>query len=360
VPWPLPLLAAAEGWSLALLAVAGAWILIAVLVEAAALHAARLARLPAPACFRAPVPEPDHACHLAFLGDLQRGALDVPRALASILAAEYVDLLVSSGDFASHGEGPYYGIALAAFTRAGINTPARIVPGNHDLWPRRNRDDRIGGAAFERAFGDRHWAIRTGPVLLVGLDDGAPYLIDDQLPWLERTLDEHAGTPWICVCHELPFDVQAADRTPIGGMEGFAALLRRRPPCLLVSGHLHDYHDEEIHGIRCIVNAHGGDVHGLALKRADFELLHVTLDGADVHIERKAYARRRDPRAALDQLAVRFWADRRKPWGALLAWPAGLVLGLLGLRAPIVRHPEERRPPARDVLVARRREGRTL
>ncbi len=358
MPWPPPLLAAADPWLVAALALGGLWLLLSLLLEAGALRAERLSRVPAPPCFRAPLPVAGRSIRIAFLGDLQRGALDVPLALAPALAAKRADLLVSSGDFASHGEAPYYGIALAAFTRARLPLPTRIVPGNHDLWPRRNRDDRIGGAAFERAFGRRHWTARTGPILLAGLDNGAPYLVDEQLPWIEGILEQHAQVPWLCVCHELPFDLSSPERKPIPGMEAFAALLRRRPPCLIVSGHLHTYHDETIHGIRCIVNAHGGDVHGLALTRADFELLHVTLDGEDVHVERKAYKRRHDPRAALDQLAVRFWSDRRKPWGRVLALPVALVLRMIGRHVPIVRHPEERRPPPRDALIARRREGR--
>ena len=56
------------------------------------------------------------------------------------------------------------------------------------------------------------------------------------------------------------------------------------------------------------------------------------------------------------QLAVRFWSDRRKWWGALLAWPGRMVLSLFGADVPVERHPVERRHPPKDVLVARRRE----
>ncbi len=358
VPACPPLLAVLDPWWIAILAAAGLWIAISCWVQWGALRAARLGRMAAPACFRAAPGGSPEDVHIAFLGDLQRGVLDVPRTLARVLAETKADLLVSSGDFASHGEGPYYGIALAAFARAGIKTPARVVPGNHDLWPSRNRDDRIGGAEFERVFGARHWALRAGPVLIVGLDDGAPYLVDDQLPWLESTLAEHPGVPWICVCHELPFDLGSPDHAHLPHLDAFAAALRRLKPALVVTGHMHSYHDEVVHGVRCIVNAHGGDVHGLALRREDFELLHVHGRGGELEVERKAYPRQRDGATALDQLAVRFWSGRRKPWGHVLGWPMGALLKLLGRDVPIVRHAVERHVPERDVLVARRREPR--
>ncbi|MDJ0522119.1 MAG: metallophosphoesterase [Planctomycetota bacterium] len=333
------------------------WFSISCLVQWGALRAARLAKRAAPPCFRAEGPGPGERVHVAFLGDLQRGVLDVPRALAPALESGGADLLVSSGDFVSHGEGPYYGVLLGAFARAGIKTPTRVVPGNHDLWPRRCKDDRIGGEAFERAFGPRHWSLRAGPVLIVGLDNGADWLIDDQLPWLERTLDEHAGVPWICVCHRPPYELDAPDTPPVRDMVELAALLERRKPLLVVAGHLHEYRDELVNGVRVIVNAHGGDVHGLALQRDDFELLHVRVGPEGTEVEPRPYRRRKDPHTALDQLAVRFWADRRKWWGALLGLPADLLLRLLGRSVPIVKHPVERRIPAREVLVSRRREA---
>jgi len=332
------------------------WLTVSIAVQWGALHASRLARRSAPACFRAAVPGPGPGVDLAFLGDLQRGVLDVPLALAEALPREGVDLLISSGDFVSHGEGPYYGVLLAAFERAGLTTPVRVVPGNHDLWPRRSKDDRIGGAEFARAFGPRHWALRTGPVLVVGVDNGANWLVDEQLPWLEQTLDAHADTPWICVCHRPPFRLDEPGAPTDGDLAGFVALLRRRPPLLVVAGHMHTYHDATVDGVRVIVNAHGGDVHGLALRRADFELLHVRVDHAGIVAEPRRYRRKRDWRTARDQLAVRFWADRRKRWGALLGWPAGLVLRLLGRSVPVTRVPEERRVPEQAVLDARRKQ----
>ena len=365
---PLTLLLPAPGAALdggaALLWVRGACSALSNLTLGGAARAAALGRRTAPACFdptaHAPLAGP--AVHLAFLGDLQRGVMDVARPLAAHARSADVDLLVSSGDFVSHGEAPYYGLLLEAFERAGLDTPMRVVPGNHDLWPRRSKDDDIGGALFEARFGPRHWAECAGPVLLVGLDTGGDWLIEAQLPWLEQTLAGAPAVPWICVSHRAPYFFDAPAPTPRADLAALLPVLSARPPLLFVSGHEHTYRDESVDGVRYIVNAHGGDVHGLALQRADFELLHVRVsaDGA-FEVEPRPYKRRRAWPVARDQFAVRLWADRRKPLGAFLGLPAALLLKALRRYVPVVHHPVERRIPSRDVLVERRRAfaGRT-
>lgn len=336
----------------------GLWLLVSAAMAWGARRAAALAALPGPAIFRAaPRAGPDAAtARLAFLGDVQRGIADIVAPLGAALEAQAVDLVVSSGDLVSHGEAPYYGVVVAALDTPAMTTPMRAVPGNHDLWPRRSKDDRIGGALFEARFGSRHWCERVGPVLVVGLDNGADWLADEQLPWLEAALAEHPGVPWILVCHRPLYTFGGPAREVVHDMGGLVDALAARPPALVVSGHLHAFHDEIVDGVRHVINAHGGDVHGLAIRREDFQVLYVeaTATGLETRLER--YGRRRSIRTYLDQLAVRFWSDRRKPWGAVLAWPGRLLLRLLGADVPVVKHPVERRVPPREVLVARRKE----
>ncbi len=333
-----------------------AWLLISAAMAWGARRAAALARRPAPTAFAA-TPRADEArARIAFLGDVQRGIADIVAPLEAGLATEQADLLVSSGDLVSHGEAPYYGIVCAAFDRPDWTVPIRVVPGNHDLWPRRSKDDRIGGALFEARFGARHWAERVGPVLVVGLDNGADWLADAQLPWLDETLAAHPGVPWILVCHRPLYAFDAPSRAIPHDLGGLVEALRPRPPALVVSGHLHAYHDEIVDGVRHVVNAHGGDVHGLAIRREDFQVLYVdaTADGIETRLA--SYPRRRRAAVYRDQLAVRFWSDRRKAWGAVLAAPGRLVLKLFGADVPVVRWPVERRVPPREVLDARRAE----
>lgn len=344
------------GWTWGLLAVLAAWLVVSAALQWAAARAQALGARAAPACFRAaPRASPDaQRVRLAFLGDLQRGVVDATRPLATALRTDPVDLLVSSGDFVSHGEAPYYGVLLDAFDRAGVDTPARVVPGNHDLFPRRSKDDTLGGRCFEQHFGPRHWAVRAGPLLLVGIDTGADWLLDDQLPWLDEVLTEHAGTPWICVTHRPPWNFDDPRRAAYEDLTDLAPLFMRHRPLLVVSGHLHEYRDETIDGVRYVVNAHGGDVHGLALRRSTFELLYVTYEQGALTVEPKPLERALSVRTAWHQLLVRLWAERRKPVGAILAWPADRLLRLVGRSVPAPRYPEERRHPDRETLRARR------
>jgi 3',5'-cyclic AMP phosphodiesterase CpdA len=354
----LCLAVALPGWAVGSLATLALWLLASALVEAAAARAQRLATRAAPPCFGRTVDLPPGSteARLAFLGDLQRGVVDTVGPVAEALSAARADLLVSSGDFVSHGEAPYYGVLLAAFERARVPVPVRVVPGNHDLLPRRSKDDRIGGELFERHFGRRRWAERVGPVLLVGLDVGADWLLDGQMAWMREVLEAHAGLPWILVCHRPPFHFDLPGAPPFADLTQLPAALQARPPLLVVSGHLHDYRDETVRGVRYVVNAHGGDVHGLGLRRGDFELLHVTVRaGGGLEVEPRRYRRRLSWRAAFDQACVRLWAERRRPLGAVLSAPVHLVLRVLGRHVPIVRHPVERRYPERAVLEARRR-----
>jgi Calcineurin-like phosphoesterase len=323
-----------------LLGAAGAWLLLALAVEALAWRAHALARRAAPAAFARPPVREAPGASLAFLGDLQRGVADVARPLVAALRRRPADLLVSSGDLAAHGEAPYYGVLFEAFRRAGLETPARVVPGNHDLHPRGVRDTRAGYALFEGRLGPPGWTVRVGSVLVVGLDDAVGPVRPADLEAARAAVEAHAGGPWIAVCHRPPRRVERPDAGIDAGLEDLVALLERHPPRLVVCGHQHAWADREVAGVRYLVNAHGGDVHGLALRRGPAELLRVEVDAdGAATFERETIHRRPSPRTYLDQLAVRAWCERRRRPGSLLALPAALLLAALHLRAPRTGHP---------------------
>jgi hypothetical protein len=315
----------------------GGWFVLALLVELGAWHALRLGHRRAPPAFRAaPAVGPDaDTVALAFLGDVQRGIADVARPLAAALDDHPAALLVSSGDLVAHGEAPYYGVLLDAFEAAGIETPTRVVPGNHDLQPRGVRDTTRGYALFETHFGPPYWAVDAGPLRVVGVDDVLG--VDDvQVAWIREARDGRPGAPWIAVCHRPPREVDE-EEAPVGwGLEELVRVLEERPPLLVVCGHKHAYTDRVVNGVRYVVNAHGGDVHGLALDRDPSELLRVEVraDGTSSH-EVVRLARRPWLRVYANQLAVRCWWSRRRRGGALLSLPAALPLSALGLRAPL-------------------------
>ena len=342
--------------------VAGAaalWLLVSVAMQAAAGRAARLAAREAPPCFRAPpeTPAPGEPLRLAFLGDLQKGVTDVVGPLGEALAREHAHLLVCSGDFVSHGEGPYYGIVLDAFETAGVQTPVRVVPGNHDLYPRRSKDDRIGGPVFERHFGPRHWVLDLGRIRLVGVDTGADWTMDRQLPELAQALEAAGGGPWIAVTHRPPFQFDEESHPPYADLGPLAAFFETHGPALVMAGHLHKFQDLVVNGVRYIVNAHGGDVQGDTLRRRNFELVFAdVLEDGSFETRIEQYERRTSLRAMRHKLYVRMWADRRKRLGRILAAPAGLLWRLLGWYVPVVRHPVQRRFPTREEVEQRRAE----
>ncbi len=320
-----------------LLLVALLWLGGGLVVEAGAWWAVRVGRVAAPPCFSAEPagPGPSGLVRIAFLGDVQRGVADVVRPLAAALAARPADLLVSSGDFVAHGEAPYYGTLLDAFAHAGIETPIRVVPGNHDLFPRRVRDPAAGYELFSARFGPPSWVVRLGVLAVVGIDDAVPRAYEAWSVWLEETLAATPG-PWIAVCHRPPRRVDLPDAPPDTDLAGLVATLERRPPLLVVCGHLHEAYDREVNGVRYVVNAHGGDVHGLALTRGPFELHRVEVGpdgGFRLDVER--HPRRPWLRVYVRQLAVRCWWSRRRGGGRLLTLPAGILLSAIGLRAPL-------------------------
>jgi predicted phosphodiesterase len=322
-----------------------AWLLVGLVLEIGARRAERLGRRRPPPAFSAPprTGADGASARIAFLGDLQRGVANVARPLARRLAQRPVDLLVSSGDLVAHGEAPYYGTLLSAWERHRIDTPTRAVPGNHDLFPRGVRDASLGGALFESRIGPRHWALRVGPVLVVGLDDATRAVTGPQMSWLLSTLREHAGVPWIAVCHRPPRNVQEPDARPETDLLGLVALFEERAPLLVVCGHLHERVEREVNGVRYVVNALGGDVHGTGLLRGPAELLEVAVGpGAPASCLHGFVPLRRAAslRVLLDQFCVRLWRERRTRAGRLVAAPATLLFALLGSRLPS-------RPPGR-------------
>jgi hypothetical protein len=313
------------------LAVLVAWVILSAAIEAAAWRAERLGRRAAPACFRAP-PVTGAPARIAFVGDMQRGVAGVARPLAQALRERTPSLLVSSGDLVAHGEAPYYGIVLDAFDRAGVETPVRAVPGNHDLYPRGVRDAGLGGGLFERRLGPRRWAERVGPVLVVGIDDAVAPWPKDAHAWLASTLDAHPEVPWIAVCHRPPRNVDEADARAEPDLAELVRLLESRPPLLVVCGHKHESIEREVAGVLYVVNARGGDLPG------PLELLHVEVDASGAaRREVTRHARRLSLRVLFHQACVRLWSLRRRPSGLLLSAPAALLLSLLRLRAPVRR-----------------------
>jgi hypothetical protein len=301
-------------------------------------RAARLAARPRARAFRNADP-PELAgpgASVAFLGDVQRGIRDVTLALAEALPRGRAALLVSSGDLSSHGDDPYLGLVFAAFDRAGISVPTLVVPGNHDLQPSGVRDSEPGRRRFDERVGPRRFTCLVAGLRLVGVDDATGPFPKESLAWLVSVLDADPGRPWLLVAHRAPRRLDLEGTPPDRDLCDLVALLERRPPVAVVSGHLHDDAEATVGGVRYLVNARGGDFPKRAWRApADFTLLWCDVGpGGSVAFRRERVARRRDGATTLDQLAVRLWAEgRRRPLRAVAA-PLRALARLLPGRRP--------------------------
>jgi hypothetical protein len=278
---------------------------------------------------------PGPAARIAFLGDVQRGIRDVALPLVETLEREGVDLLVSSGDLASHGEEPYYGVVARALDEAGLDVPMLVVPGNHDLQPGGVRDVGPGRRLFESAVGPRRWSTRVGPLLLAGFDDAVGTVEPDDLRWLEAALSAHAG-PWLLVCHRPPRRVDREGDPVLEGAERLVALLEARPPAAVVSGHLRHDADRVVAGVRYVVNVSGGDFEKRRwIAPPDFRVVLADVGPAgDVAFRTVAPRRRRSWRTAWRQICVRAWAEARRGAGRVVAAPGAALLALLAAAWP--------------------------
>ncbi|MDJ0973816.1 MAG: metallophosphoesterase [Planctomycetota bacterium] len=312
------------------------WLVISVMMQIGAWWTVRLARRKASPCFGADVVPPAEGEPLCItvLGDLQKGVTDVVRPLAASLRERKPHLLLSTGDLVSHGEAPYFGIVFDAFEHAGIETPTRVTPGNHDLYPSRWKDA-VGGPLFAKHFGGRRWVLDVGPLLIVSMDTGTRESQEPEIEWLKEQRATHGGRPWIALTHRPLIDIRDDGTTHEHDLSDLRAVLTTDRPELVLCGHLHDDHDLVHDGVKYVVSA-GGDVSGTPLVRGAFSLVHIEVgqDG-NVSVERTVHNRKRSWRALFNKLAVRFWKDRRKPMYAFLAAPAVPIMLLLGAYVPI-------------------------
>ena len=312
-----------------------AYVATAAVFAAGLLRARALARRgpPRATANRAPPTLPAPA-RIAFLGDVQRGLREVAGPVVDAVRAEGAGLLVSSGDLASHGEAPYHGLVGAAFDRAGLAVPLLVAPGNHDLERSGHADGAAGRAAFEALVGPRRFTARVGPLLVVGVDDAIHPLDADLWTWVAGVVDAHAG-PWLLVGHRPPRRMLEPGCPPSERCAPLFALCARRPPVLVMSGHLEHDAEAVVDGVRWVVNAEGGDVAGGAwLAPPTFHLRVADVDAAGgVTLRRLELRRRTSFRTTLDQLLVRAWSSGRRFPALLFAAPARLLVRLLRGRA---------------------------
>jgi Icc protein len=155
------------------------------------------------------------------------------RAAVAAVARRAPDAVLVSGDLADHGDPAEY--ALVRELLQPLTMPVHVLAGNHD-----------DVAALEAVFGPAEYAVRAGPLRLVGLDSTIPGADSGRVPVerLERHLEADRETPTIVAMHHapLPTGAPAMDALGVPGADvrALAELLARHPQVKrIVCGHVH-------------------------------------------------------------------------------------------------------------------------
>ena len=192
------------------------------------------------------------------------------RAVRAFVAAANADLTIHLGDVTVDGPGHPEQFAHVQTITAGWPTPIRYLPGNHDIGenppgpgvPSREplRPDRL--AEFRTAFGPDFWGFEAEGWRLIGLnaqlfgtdtgDEAA------QWSWLEAELARSHGLPLVLLLHKPLFQTSPADEkphnryVPVAPRRRLYEQLARENLRAVISGHVHQYLDRRIDGVRYI------------------------------------------------------------------------------------------------------------
>jgi 3',5'-cyclic AMP phosphodiesterase CpdA len=188
--------------------------------------------------------------HIDEPGTLVYGHFDTENALRNAIRAINAmrpapDLVLHTGDIASHGSVPRY----EAFQRIAeeLKAPLALMPGNHD-----DRDalrEVFGGTPWLPAMGDfLHFTIEEHAVRIVCCDsviagDVPGEMCPQRLDWLDARLSEAPDRPTIVALHHPPFYSGMTGTRAKGLLRGggeLDALLRRHNHVVrLLAGHVH-------------------------------------------------------------------------------------------------------------------------
>ena len=191
------------------------------------------------------------------------------QAVRAFVAAAKADLTMHLGDVTVDGPAHPEQFAHVQTITAEWPTPIRYLPGNHDIGdsppgpglPSQEplRSDRIED--FRRAFGADYWVFDAEGWRLFGLNAqlfGSDTAEESaQWSWLEAQVSGSRGVPALAFLHKPLFQTSPADVEPKRRYVPVAP--RRRLYELfgedlrtVISGHVHQYLDRRIDGVRYI------------------------------------------------------------------------------------------------------------
>ena len=192
------------------------------------------------------------------------------QAVRAFVAAANADLTIHLGDVTVDGPKHPEQFAHVQSLSEGWPTPIRYLPGNHDIGdsppgpglPSQEplRTDRLED--FRRAFGTDYWMVEAEGWRLIGLnaqlfgtdttDEAA------QWSWLEEQLARSRGVRAVVLLHKPFFQTSPADEeprrryVPVAPRRRLYELFAREDLRAVISGHVHQYLDRRIDGVRYI------------------------------------------------------------------------------------------------------------
>lgn len=276
-----------------------------------------------------PEDRPDRSVYrVAVLGDAQKGLANLSRILDRV-KREKVDFILQTGDLVSHNDEGHYRVTALYLSRAGIDVPFYVVPGNHDV--------KGGAGRFQKEIGPREFSFRRGRVFFVALDDamGEPPAVPRIEERMARAGPEDAV---VLAMHVPPFDAKG---NPLPGWGEFTEWLKRSRVRYLLCGHIHGYLRLNVGETGVIANGVGGDSDsGQRDQPVEATLLEV--DGASIRDRRIEIAPEHGFVENVEHLAIAHVAEayRAKPF---LCW-TGTVL-LVSLGAVAFRYARRPAPP---------------
>ncbi len=178
------------------------------------------------------------------------------------------EAIIVNGDLCINGPESDAEMAFAARVVRDLGDIVYALPGNHDVGdepPGQDAEQIIDGerlARWNRCFGPDRWHFDVDNWRLIGANaqlfgSGLPQEME-QCDWLNEQLCGSSGKPTALFVHkplfiDSPYEVTASPAcTPPAARKALLKLIRASGVRLVVSGHLHQYRETMIEGIRYV------------------------------------------------------------------------------------------------------------
>lgn len=158
--------------------------------------------------------------------------------------------------------------------------PLYAVPGNHEIL---SRDGKIDRSLYNELFGQGYYWFSYGEVLFIGLDSSTSMYDDEQMEWLEDTLEKIRPQFKFCVIfsHVPPVNVKIPNdhRLYDESRDKFASVIRNKGVDLLIAGHVHFFSESKFAGVPLVTLPSSGQPIRSEIKKFGYVQFKFTAHG---------------------------------------------------------------------------------